>query len=161
MDDFCIFLGAQFVSGHAFVTGESLAPNSILETPLEEVKATFNSKVEKDFSIKLIDENQQQIIPLNSEITTNQKEIKLQLPTLEGGNYFVECYVVSSNNGHPVQGSFIFQVNPPQQLYTNEETKLDIEKIGVTPFEDKGASNEQTIQKSSFMCYEQFIISDC
>lgn len=149
-----IFLGAQLVSGHAFVTGESPAPNSILETPPKEVKITFNSKVEKDFSIKLMNENQQEITPLNSEITTDQKEIKLQLPTLECGNYIVEYYVVSSNDGHPVQGSFTFQVKPPQQLHTNEETKLDTDKIEVTPSENEGASNEQTIQKSSINASE-------
>lgn len=152
-----IFLGAQFVSGHAFVTEESPAPNSILETSPKEVKVTFNSKVEKDFSIKLIDENQQQIKPLNSQMTTDQKEIKLQLPTLEGGNYLVEYYVVSSNDGHPVQGSFTFQVNPPQQLHTNQETNLDTDKIEVTPSENEGASNEQMIQKSSINASKIFI----
>ena len=97
-----VFLGAQFVWGHAFVTEESPAPNSILETSPQEVKIAFNSKVEKDFSIKLMDENQQQIMPLNSAITADQKEIMLQLPTLESGNYLVEYYVVSSNDGHSV-----------------------------------------------------------
>ena len=97
-----VILGAQLVSGHAFVVEESPTPNSILEIPPDEVMIKFNSKVEKDFSIKLIDENQQEIIPLNSEITLDQKEIKLQLPTLEGGNYLVEYYVVSSYDGHSV-----------------------------------------------------------
>lgn len=147
-----IFLGAQLVWGHAFVIEESPAPNSILEIPPDEVKIKFNSKVEKDFSIKLIDKNQQEIIPLNSEITMDQKEIKLKLPTLEGGNYLVEYYVVSSNDGHPVQGSFAFkvaQVNPPQQQHTNQETELDTEEMEVTPVENELISKEETIQKSS------------
>ena len=149
---FFIFLGAQLVLGHAFVTEESPAPNSILEIPPDEVKVKFNSKVEKDFSIKLIDKNQQEIIPLNSEITIDQKEIKLTLPTLEGGNYLVEYYVVSSNDGHPVQGSFIFQVaqvNPPQQQDANQETELDKEEIEVIPAENELVSKAETIQKSS------------
>lgn len=147
-----IFLGAQLVSGHAFVTEESPAPNSILDIPPDEVKIKFNSKVEKDFSIKLIDENQQEIIPLNSEITIDQKEIKLKLPTLEGGNYLVEYYVVSSNDGHPVQGSFAFkvaQVNPPQQQHTNQEAELHTGETEGTPSENEIVSKEETIQKSS------------
>lgn len=155
-----ISFGAQLVSGHAFVTEESPTPNSILETPPEEVKITFNSKVEKDFSIKLMDENQQEIKPLNSEITTDQKEIKLKLPTLEGGNYLVEYYVVSSNDGHPVQGSFTFQVeqvNPSQQQHTNQEAGLDTGETEGTPSENEIVSNEQMIQKSSINTSEIFI----
>ena len=133
---FFIFFGAQLVSGHAFVVEESPTPNSILDIPPDEVKIKFNSKVGKDFSIKLIDENEQEIIPLNSEITTDQKEIKLKLPALEGGKYLVEYYVVSSNDGHPVQGSFTFQVaqvNPPPQQHTNPPTESNTGETESTP----------------------------
>jgi len=146
-----IFFGAQMVSGHVVVIEETPTPNSILELPPSEVKVRFNSKVEKNFTIKLIDENHLEIKPTSSEITIDQRKIKLNLPTLEAGNYFVEYYVISSNDGHPIQGSFMFQVaqlNPPetQDHPANEPGTTD---TGVTPSKNKIESKKETVQNSS------------
>lgn len=147
-----IFLGAQMVSGHAVVIEETPTPNSILEIPPSEVKVRFNSKIEKNFTIKLIDENQLEIKPTSSEITIDQREIKIKLPTLEGGNYFVEYYVISSNDGHPIEGSFMFQVaqvNPPE-TQVNPANEPDTTDTGLTPSKkDEINSTKETLQKSS------------
>ena len=75
-----IFIGAQMVSGHVVVIEETPTPNSTLEIPPSEVKIRFNSKVEKNFTIKLMNENQREIKPTSSEITLDQREIKIKLP---------------------------------------------------------------------------------
>lgn len=104
-------VGVPTVWSHAFVIEESPAPNSYHDNSPAEVKITFNSKVENNlFTIKLFDEQQQEVTTQSAEISDNQKEIRLKLPTLSGGKYHVEYYVISANDGHPVQGSFTFQV---------------------------------------------------
>ena len=160
MTTLLIFLGAQMVSGHAVVIEETPTPNSTLEIPPSEVKVRFNSKVEKNFTIKLIDENQLEIKPTSSEITLDQREIKIKLPTLEAGNYYVEYYVISSNDGHPIQGSFTFlvaQLNPPetQDNPANEPGTTD---TGLTPSENEIDSKKETIQNSSNINLSDIII---
>ena len=99
------------VWSHAFVIEESPAPNSYHENSPTEVKITFNSKVDNNlFTIKLYDEQQKEVTTQLAKLSDNEKEIRLNLPALDGGKYQVEYYVISSNDGHPVQGSFIFQV---------------------------------------------------
>lgn len=99
------------VWGHSYVVDESPKANSHLEQSPDEVKVTFSSKIEKDlFTIKVINQQQQIITNKPPKISDNQKEIMIELPTLEGGNYTVQYYVVSSNDGHPIQGSFHFSV---------------------------------------------------
>ncbi len=99
------------VWSHAFVIEELPTPNSYHENSPTEVKITFNSKVEKNlFTITLYDEKKQEVTTQLAEISDSQKEISLKLPTLKGGKYVVEYYVISSNDGHPIQGTYMFQV---------------------------------------------------
>ncbi|MGM9948710.1 MAG: copper resistance protein CopC [Lysinibacillus sp.] len=98
------------------------APGSLLEQPPEEVKVTFNSGVEDDFSIKVFDERLKEVTIEKELISADRKGVSVRIPPLAGGNYTVKYYVISSNDGHPVQGSFSFQVakGSPSQ---NEETE--------------------------------------
>ena len=60
----------------------------------------------------------------SAQLSDNQQEIRLELPELSGGIYKVEYYVVSSNDGHPIRGSYHFNVDdvvPSQQ--TDDEGK--------------------------------------
>lgn len=124
------FVGIPTAWGHAFVTEESPAPNSYLENSPSEVKVLFNSKVEKNFfSIKLIGEDQKEVTSQSAVISDNQKELRLQLPALDGGIYKVEYSVISSNDGHPVQGSYVFQVaNAP---VSNEQNNIKQDEIEI------------------------------
>ena len=79
------------VWSHAFVIEETPAPNSYHENSPTEVKITFNSKVDNNlFTIKIYDEQQKEITSQLTEISDNQKEIRLKLLTLDGGKYRVE-----------------------------------------------------------------------
>ncbi len=111
---------------HSFVVKETPAPNSQLETSPKEVMITFGSKVERDLvSIKIIDDKQQEVTSKPAQLSDNQLEIRLELPELSAGTYKVEYYVVSSNDGHPINGSYHFNVAnvvPSQQ--TDDEGKI-------------------------------------
>ncbi|SOC14989.1 copper transport protein [Ureibacillus xyleni] len=100
------------VHGHSYVIEESPTPNSMLESSPPEITLTFNSKVNKDFSLTL--SNEQQEVKFNSKkISSDQKQISIQLPPLDAGVYTVKYYVISSNDGHPIQGSYQFRINTP------------------------------------------------
>lgn len=138
------------VWSHAFVIEESPAPDSYHENSPAEVKIAFNSKVEKNpFTIKLYDEQKKEVTTQSVEISDNQKEIRLKLPTLDGGKYQVEYYVISSNDGHPIQGSFIFQV--ADSIDSNEQVdviKEDETEIFTPP--DKQQLEEEVNKNNVF-----------
>ncbi|RUL55582.1 copper resistance CopC/CopD family protein [Lysinibacillus antri] len=107
--------GHSVVWGHSFVTEESPAKNSTQESSPTEIQLIFNSKVEKDFSLKLLDENQQEIQYVTKNIDSEQKQISIQIPPLPSSKYTVEYYVISSNDGHPIRGSYQFQVKVKEE----------------------------------------------
>ena len=160
---FAIFLlfvvGVPTVWSHAFVIEELPVPNSYHENSPSEVKIEFNSKIENNlFTIKLYDEQHKEVTTQLAEISDNEKEIRLKLPTLDGGKYQVEYYAISSNDGHPIQGSFIFQIaesnvpNEPVDVIGEDEViknNDDFEQVDST----EGNNNEQVkteIKTSSF-----------
>lgn len=128
------FLGfsVRTVLGHSYIVEESPLPNSFHETPPTEVKISFHSQVEKNFSITIFDENKKKVTSGFASISDNQKEITLNLPNLVGGNYKVEYYVISSNDGHPIHGSYQFQVASNNSItkdhQINEEVIKDVSK---------------------------------
>lgn len=163
---FLFVLGVHTVWSHSFVVNESPLPNSHHETSPTEVKITFNSTVEKNFSIKLIDEKQQEVPSISSNISGNQKEISIQIPILKGGKYQVEYYVISSNDGHPIQGSYYFQVatidvisNEQNEIVKNPRTNETIQ--GEVPVIVEEMAPQQSAQSNSLgnnLNVSQFII---
>jgi copper transport protein len=144
-------VGVPTVWSHSFVIEESPAPSSYHENPPTEVKITFNSKVEKSlFTIKLYDEYQKEVTTQSAEISRNQKEIRLQLPALDGGKYQVEYYVISSNDGHPIKGSFIFQiVNSNEQIGVIKEGVSGITKPYQEQLEEEVIKNSTKLSNFS------------
>ena len=148
------------VWSHAFVIEETPAPNSYHENSPTEVKITFNSKVDNNlFTIKIYDEQQKEITSQLAEISDNQKEIRLKLPTLDGGKYQVEYYVISSNDGHPVQGSFMFQVadsKAPQDPVDGIEEDGENNNLEEEP--SVSNSPKQEIKETSIPNFSEVII---
>lgn len=160
---FCIaflFMSVSEVEGHSFVVEESPVPNSVLASSPSEISIRFNSKVDKNFSLKVWNENNQEIVINSSSISEDQKLILVQIPQLPNGIYRVEYYIISSTDGHTVEGSYAFQVKwkvPPlkNEEYIKEETVPGIVKKGepTTPQEvvDKTieVTEEENISKIS------------
>jgi copper transport protein len=124
-------LSSVNVWGHAFVIKETPVPNSLLETSPEEVIITYNSKIERELvTIKVIDESKQEVTTQPAQLSDDQKEITLVLPELKGGKYKVEYYAVSSNDGHPVRGSYYFSVAENGQVDNTDSSEI-IPPMGV------------------------------
>nr|WP_106778836.1 copper resistance protein CopC [Lysinibacillus timonensis] len=111
----------QIVWGHALVIDQSPKPYSQQKSSPSEVVIRFNSPVEKNFSIKVINENNQEVEVHSPNISQDQKQISIQLPMLENGIYGIEYYVISSNDGHSVQDSYQFQVLNSEEIFSEQE----------------------------------------
>jgi len=124
---FFILMPSFLVEGHSYVVQESPIPNSILETSPSEISIQFNSKVDKNFSLKVLDDEEQEIEIKSAMISDDQKTITIQIPQLPNGQFKVAYYVISSNDGHAMEGSYLFHVKwkvPPikNNQYVKEET---------------------------------------
>lgn len=153
-------LGMEKVWGHSFVIEEYPAPGSLLEHSPEEVKITFNSGVESDFSIQVSGEAQKKVAVENASRSDDQKTISVQLPSLESGHYTVEYYVISSNDGHPVQGSFSFKVETDDPPLMEDEKQNGEVPIPVIEKDDTGDAmppEEQSLSINTAQLSEWFI----
>ena len=135
------FLGVGNVWGRSYVIEEYPAPGSLFEESPEEVKITFNSRVEDDFSIKVFDEERKEVTVEKEPVSADRKVVSGRLPSLAGGKYTVEYYVISSNDGHPVRGSFSFQVAKGNPSPIEEPKQGQEEPI---PVEDEDGSGKET-----------------
>ena len=77
--------------------------------------------MEENFSIKVIDANNQEMKSHSPTISDDQKEISIQLPTLLEGIYKIEYYIISSNDGHPIQGNYQILVGTNNGQFVNQE----------------------------------------
>ncbi|SOC37486.1 copper resistance CopC/CopD family protein [Ureibacillus acetophenoni] len=100
---------------------QSPQPNSHNETAPSEVILKFNSEVEENFTIKVYDENYQEVGSHSPQITDDNKEISVQLPSLADGIYKIEYYFISSNDGHALQGDFFILVGTDTDSYVSAE----------------------------------------
>lgn len=160
-------LGAEKAWGHSFVIEEYPAPGSLLEHSPEEVKITFNSVVENDFSIRLFDEERKEVKVGKENISDDRKVVSAQLLPLEKGRYTIEYYVISSNDGHPVQGSFSFMLENDDPSLREEpvqdgEAAIPIIEEGGTnnilPPEEEPASSVNSLQLSELFIYMMRVI---
>ena len=139
---FFILLSPDKVLGHSFVVKESPVPNSQLEKSPKEVIITFDKKVERELaSLKVTNEKQQEVIANPPRFNDNQKKMTLELPELKEGNYRVEYYVISSNDGHPIRGAYNFSV-----VDMNPTPQMDRQGTIVEP-EPQHPSSEENVMK--------------
>ena len=139
-----IFLFAipSVVWSHAIVIEESPAPNSKYDTLPKEVKIVFGSSIDRDMaSIRIIDNNQQEVDLKSVKYSKNQKEISMELPNLENGMYTVEYYAISSNDGHPIQGTYRFTVAKP---VPSSEKELEENNVEAPSSTQSGTSSNET-----------------
>lgn len=122
-------LGTTKAWSHSIVVKETPVPNSHHETAPKEVIINFGNKVEKNLvSIKVFDESQKEVTSKSAQLGNDQKEIRVELPQLDGGSYEVQYYAVSSNDGHPIQGSYRFMVDAavPNQQQGEETNESEV-----------------------------------
>ena len=96
--------------------------SQVMQAPTE-IRYVFNERVEKElFYIRLYDSEGEQVTKNQAEISENQREISLKLPSLKEGTYTV-TYHILSGDGHPVEQSSILTIGTsskqPSPWYMN------------------------------------------
>ncbi|MEH7609445.1 copper resistance CopC family protein, partial [Priestia megaterium] len=138
-------IGANLAESHSFVTEITPAPNSQLKSPPQEVKITFGDKIDKNLASITVTNNKQKTVKSESvQLSENNKEIRLKLPKLTSGIYKVDYYVISSNDGHPMRGSYSFEIL--NSASSQQEDKYEKENEAVSP-QQKG-DEKSTSQNS-------------
>lgn len=120
-----LFFGVDSTLSHSFVVDEVPKANSSLDVSPSEARVTFNSPIEKDLSTIVVINQEEIKIPAESPLFNDElTEIFIPLPALEAGTYKVEYYVVSSNDGHPISGSYSFHVETSTASSPDSEVNL-------------------------------------
>ncbi|QPQ35781.1 copper resistance CopC family protein [Lysinibacillus sp. JNUCC-52] len=105
-------LCAQYIMGPSVVKMESPSPNSRLEMPPSEIIITFNEKIKlAQDSLEVIDHKGLAVTGDKAQISDDQQEIRLDLPSLPDGKYYVNYNVVLLNDEQSVKGSYLFQID--------------------------------------------------
>ncbi|MCY9670607.1 copper resistance protein CopC/CopD [Paenibacillus alginolyticus] len=93
---------------HSTLVDAIPAPNSSLSELPSNITLTFNESLERElFQLKLFDKTGKSISKDAPQISEDQRQLTLHLPTLNDGVYTVS-YKILSADGHPVSGSYIF-----------------------------------------------------
>lgn len=157
---YCLFVAFLFMSmttiarAHVFIVEQSPAENSVWDTSPSEISIQFSSKVDKSFSIKLLDQEQQEFAVKNPAISEDRKTITSQIPQLPNGQYKVKYYVISSNDGHAIEGSHRFRVEwktppPVQKEYVKEDSAGTVKNTPI-PDQNKEPNDKLDVQQSFF-----------
>ena len=115
--------GIQTAWSHAYVVEQTPLPNSQHEISPTQIKITFNSEIENNFSLQVIDEENQVVESESPSISDDRKEISIQLPTLLDGIYKIEYYIISSNDGHTIQGDYNILVGKNNEPLMNQGSR--------------------------------------
>lgn len=99
-------------AAHANLSQAIPAPNTVLTTAPIELSIWFTEPIEAQFSqLRLFNANGQQVD--NQDILVNGNLMRVTLPTLLEGIYTVVWQNVSSVDGHPAEGSYLFSIGRP------------------------------------------------
>ncbi len=103
--------GAAPVSAHASLDGSSPVANSVLPSAPGEVSLDFSEAIEESLaSIRLFDGSEKEIeIDPTRRLSADPSVVTAGLPPLAAGVYVVVWRVVSAD-GHPLRGSYSFEV---------------------------------------------------
>lgn len=99
-------------AAHANLAQAIPAPNTVLTATPIELSIWFTEPIEAQFSqLRLFNANGQQVD--NQDILVNGNLMRVTLPTLPEGIYTVVWQNVSSVDGHPAEGSYLFSIGRP------------------------------------------------
>ncbi|WP_164716314.1 copper resistance CopC/CopD family protein [Paenibacillus whitsoniae] len=111
---------------HSTLVDASPPANSSLTESPDHIRLLFNERLEKElFEIKVLDKNGRPTTKQAAEMSLDQKEISLQLPTLSEGIYTVSYKIISAD-GHPVKGSYVFMMGSAGSVSPDGQAGLEI-----------------------------------
>ena len=106
----------------------------------------FNTKIETTSTVKVFNENKEEIIVSNTQVNDNMMTGGFMSP-LDNGTYTVEWKIIGAD-GHPIQGTYSFMVSQDEleDPVASEETQ----ETPVAPIEESVEKPvEQTVEDSS------------
>lgn len=120
-----IIIFPQGVFGHAMLEQSIPDPDSQLDSSPTDIRLVFNERLEKElFYIKVFDGQGQSVTENPTEMSQDQKELFLPLPSL-GDDIYTVTYNVISADGHPIRGSYVITVGAPSST-TDKTDQLDL-----------------------------------
>lgn len=112
----CYYLFQPYVTlAHAELVSASPAPGDILNAPPEQIMLVFNEPVGSGSTFTIFDRSFGQIPVIVETSSENQAEIiGRNVEITEAGVYTIQ-WIVFSQDGHPIDGSFSFAVDPSSE----------------------------------------------
>lgn len=100
------------IYAHAALVEASPLPGGQQEASPNQIRLLFNERLEKQLmELTVRDSKGTSITNQAPDMSQDQKELRLALPSLPNG-YYTVSYRVLSADGHPVDGSYVFTVGP-------------------------------------------------
>ena len=147
-----LFAFSSAVSAHTGLTSSSPAEGEEVVGDVHEVVMEFNTKIETTSTVKVFNENKEEIIVGNTQVSDNILTGGFMSP-LDNGTYTVEWKIIGAD-GHPIQGTYSFivsqdELEDPTISEESQETPAEplvepVEKTVEQPVEvpSKIASND-------------------
>ena len=104
-----LFAFSSAVSAHTGLTSSSPADGEDITEDVHEIVLEFNTKIETTSTVKVFNENKEEIIVSNTQVSDNVMTGGFMSP-LDNGTYTVEWKIIGAD-GHPIQGTYSFMVN--------------------------------------------------
>lgn len=117
-----LFAFSPGVSAHTGLTSSSPADGDHITEDIHEIALEFNSKIETTSTVKVFDDNKEEIIVSNTEVDDNVMTAGFMSP-LDKGTYKVEWKIIGAD-GHPIQGNYSFVVSRDEIEDTNSSTPV-------------------------------------
>lgn len=107
-----LFILPQQVLAHASLIQSVPEAESQMDVSPERIVLTFNQQLEPNSQIKVVDYRKNEVTNQKAVLSGDNRELSLELPGMQNGTYTV-TYRVTSKDGHPVTGSYVFTVGEP------------------------------------------------
>ena len=104
-----LFAFSSAVSAHTGLTSSSPADGEDVAEDVHEIVLEFNTKIETTSTVKVFNENEEEIIVSNIQVNDNVMTGGFMSP-LDNGTYTVDWKIIGAD-GHPIQGTYSFMVN--------------------------------------------------
>ena len=104
-----MFAFSSAVSAHTGLTSSSPADGEEVAEDVHEIVLEFNTKIETTSTVKVFNENKEEIIISNTQVNDNMMTGGFMSP-LDNGTYTVEWKIIGAD-GHPIQGTYSFMVS--------------------------------------------------
>jgi len=141
-----LIMSSNSVFAHTSLTNSTPVDGAEVSEEVHEIVLEFNTKIETTSTVKVFNENKEEIIVGNTQVNDNLMTGSFMSP-LNNGTYTVEWKIIGAD-GHPIQGTYSFMVN--QDKLTGSTIPEETEETPAAPMEESVEKPvEQVIEDSS------------